>query len=144
MYRLIEADHYRNRRILVVGGGDSAVEAAMGLAQQTGNRVTLSYRRSEFIRIKERNARRMRECMRTGKVNVIFDSIPMEFRQDRVLLAVEGRLQILPNDFVWIFAGGAPPYEFLRKIGVGFGMRDMTIEAGADIRRSREVPSSPG
>src|SRR4029077_17501192 len=117
---------------LVVGGGDSAVEAAMGLAQQTGNQVTLSYRRSEFIRIKERNAQRMRECMRTGKVNVIFDSIPMEFRQDRVLLAVGGRLQILPNDFVWIFAGGAPPYEFLRKIGVGFEMRDMTIEAGAD------------
>jgi thioredoxin reductase len=128
----------------VVGGGDSAVEAAMGLAQQTGNQVTLSYRRSEFIRIKERNAQRMRECTRTGKVNVIFDSIPMEFRQDRVLLAVGGRLQILPNDFVWIFAGGAPPYEFLRKIGVGFGMRDMTIEAGADIRRSQEVPSSPG
>ncbi len=143
MYRLIEADHYRNQRILVVGGGDSAVEAAMGLAQQTGNQVKLSYRRSEFIRIKERNAQRMRECMRTGKVEVIFDSIPLEFRPDRVLLAVGETLQILRNDFVWIFAGGTPPYEFLRKIGVGLGMRDLTIEAGNDIRRSQEVHSTP-
>jgi len=142
MYRLIEADHYRNKRILVVGGGDSAVEAAMGLAEQAGNQVTLSYRRSEFVRIKERNAQRMRECSRTGKIKVMFDSIPLEFRSDRILLAVGGKLQILPNDFVWIFAGGAPPYEFLRKIGVGFGMRDMTVEAGDDMRRSKQVPST--
>jgi thioredoxin reductase (NADPH) len=141
MYRLIEADHYRNKRILVVGGGDSAVEAALGLAEQAGNVVTLSYRRHEFIRIKERNAQRMRECVRTGKIKVIFDSMPLEFRSDRILLVVGGKLQILPNDFVWIFAGGAPPYEFLRKIGVGFGMRDMTIEAGDDMRRSQEVPA---
>jgi thioredoxin reductase (NADPH) len=72
----------------------------------------------------------------------MFDSIPLEFRSDRILLAVGGKLQILPNDFVWIFAGGAPPYEFLRKIGVGFGMRDMTVEAGDDMRRSKQVPST--
>src|SRR5581483_2814911 len=56
MYRLIEADHYVNKKILVVGGGDSAVEAAMGLANQSGNQVTLSYRQPQFSRIKERNA----------------------------------------------------------------------------------------
>jgi hypothetical protein len=48
-------------------------------------------------------------------------------------------LQILPNDFVWIFAGGAPPYEFLRKIGVGFGMREMAVEAEDNMRRSQEA-----
>ena len=57
MYRLIEADHYINKKILVVGGGDSAVEAAMGLANQTGNQVTLSYRSERFSRIKERNSK---------------------------------------------------------------------------------------
>jgi thioredoxin reductase (NADPH) len=127
MYRLIEADHYTNKRILIVGGGDSAVEAAMGLAQQTGNQVTLSYRRQEFLRIKERNAQRMGECMRTAKIRVIFDSIPVEFRPDCAILAVRGKLRILPNDFVWIFAGGIPPYDFLKKIGIGFGMRDITF-----------------
>jgi thioredoxin reductase (NADPH) len=130
MYRLIEADHYRNKRILVVGGGDSAVEAAMGLAQQPGNQVTLSYRRQEFIRIKERNARHMAECVRAGKISVVFDSLPVEFSSDSVVLSVRGKLQRIPNDFVWIFAGGTPPHDFLKKIGVGFGMHDLTLEGG--------------
>ncbi|MGA8763084.1 MAG: NAD(P)-binding domain-containing protein [Candidatus Sulfotelmatobacter sp.] len=130
MYRLIEADHYRNKKILVVGGGDSAVEAALGLAQQTGNQVTLSYRRQEFVRIKERNAQRMRECLHSGKVNIIFNSKPMEFTQDRVILEVGGAMKAISNDFVWIFAGGTPPYDFLKKIGVEFGMRNMVFETG--------------
>ena len=71
MYRLIEADHYVNKRILVVGGGDSAVEAAMGLAHQVGNKVTLSYRQPQFSRIKERNAQRIADCMKSGKVEVL-------------------------------------------------------------------------
>jgi thioredoxin reductase (NADPH) len=121
MYRLIEADHYHDHRILVVGGGDSAVEAAVGLAHQPGNRVTMSYRRSEFTRIKERNAKRIQECMRSGMINVVFNSMPVEFTQDSAALNSGGKLQILPNDFVWIFAGGTPPYDFLKKIGVGFG-----------------------
>lgn len=138
MYRLIEADQYRNKRILIVGGGDSAIEAALALAQQDGNRVTLSYRKQHFYRIKERNAQRIGECQRTGKIDVVFNSVPMEFRQDQVILAVGGRLQVLSNDLVWIFAGGTPPYDFLKKIGVRFGMHDMTVEAGADMRRSRQ------
>src|SRR5229473_1164663 len=73
MYRLIEADHYVNKRILVVGGGDSAIEAAMGLAHQVGNQVTLSYRKDAFTRIKERNSQRIQECMRKGKLKVIFN-----------------------------------------------------------------------
>ena len=68
MYRLIEADHYINKKILVVGGGDSAVEAAMGLACQTGNQVTLAYRSERFSRIKERNANRIEDFMRSGQV----------------------------------------------------------------------------
>jgi hypothetical protein len=51
---------------------------------------------------------------------------------------VGGRLQVLSNDLVWIFAGGTPPYDFLKKIGVRFGMHDMTVEAGADIRRLQQ------
>ncbi|MGH9712839.1 MAG: NAD(P)-binding domain-containing protein [Candidatus Acidiferrales bacterium] len=126
MYRLIEADHYINKRILVVGGGDSAIEAAMGLAHQVGNRVTLSYRKESFTRIKERNSQRVADCMRTGKVNVVFNSNPVEFKQNSVILDVNGVSQEIPNDYVWIFAGGEPPNAFLKKIGVGFGVRDMT------------------
>jgi thioredoxin reductase (NADPH) len=102
------------------------VEAAMGLAHQVGNTVTLSYRQSAFSRIKDRNAQRIEECIRKGKVKVLFDSNPVEFRADSVLLEVNGAQQSLPNDYVWIFAGGEPPTAFLKKIGVGFGERDLT------------------
>jgi thioredoxin reductase/Pyruvate/2-oxoacid:ferredoxin oxidoreductase delta subunit len=134
MYRLIEADHYTNKRILVVGGGDSAVEAAMGLGHQVGNQVTLSYRKEAFSRLKERNVQRIEESVRKGKLKVIFNSAPVEFRGNSVVLEVNARTQEIPNDYVWIFAGGEPPTAFLKKIGVGFGMRDMTSEAGKEAR----------
>ena len=136
MYRLIEADHYINKNILVVGGGDSAIEAAMGLGHQKGNRVTLSYRKEAFSRIKERNAKRIDECVRTGKVNVIFNSNPLEFKEHSVILDVRGELQEIPNDFVWIFAGGTPPNDFLKKIGVEFGMLDLTLEASKEAKQA--------
>src|SRR6185436_19701880 len=75
MYRLIEADHYINKRILVVGGGDSAVEAAMGLGRQGGNQVTLSYRKDAFSRLKDRNSKRLEESVRNGSVKVLLRSI---------------------------------------------------------------------
>jgi len=135
MYRLIEADHYVNKNILVVGGGDSAIEAAMGLANQSGNKVTLSYRQERFSRIKERNTKRIEDCIRSGKVKVLFKSSPVEFTQDTVILIVDGSVQEIPNDFVWVFAGGTPPNDFLRKIGVEFGMRDMTLEASNEAQQ---------
>lgn len=138
MYRLIEADHYVNKQILVVGGGDSAVEAAMGLAFQVGNKVTLSYRQSAFGRIKERNAKRVEDSVRKGKLNVIFNSNPVEFTETSVVLDVNGTRQEIPNDFVWIFAGGTPPNDFLKKIGVTFGMKDMAVEVRDEARRAAD------
>jgi thioredoxin reductase (NADPH) len=128
MYRLIETDHYVNKHILVVGGGDSAVEAAMGLAHQVGNRVTLSYRQEGFTRLKTRNEQRIAEATQKGKLHVIFNSNPVEFKDRTVILDVEGKLREIPNDFVWIFAGGQPPTTFLKKIGVRVGLRDLTTE----------------
>jgi thioredoxin reductase len=139
MYRLIEADHYVNKKILVVGGGDSAVEAAMGLAHQVGNTVTLSYRQTAFSRIKDRNAQRVQECIKKGKLKVIFNSSPLEFTQDSVVLEVNGARQTLPNDFVWIFAGGEPPTAFLKKIGIGFGPRDLTAEGAVEVQESKRA-----
>src|SRR5579863_3366750 len=126
LYRLIEADHYINNNILVVGGGDSAVEAAMGLAHQPGNKVTLSYRKSEFSRLKDRNTKRIQESMQKGKVNVIFNSMPVEFKPNSVILDVNGKSQEIPNDFVWIFAGGIPPTEFLKATWIAFGAMDVS------------------
>ena len=137
MYRLIEADHYINKKILVVGGGDSAIEAAMGLGHQVGNQVTLSYRKEAFSRIKERNSQRIEECIRKGTVKVLFNSSPVEFKEHSVSLEVAGKTQELPNDYVWIFAGGEPPTAFLKKIGVGFGMQDLTATASKEAKDAR-------
>jgi thioredoxin reductase (NADPH) len=136
MYRLIEADHYINKKILVIGGGDSAVEAAMGLANQAGNQVTLSYRSERFSRIKERNAKRIEDCMKSGKIRALFNSNPIEFKPESVIIDVAGKPQEIPNDFVWIFAGGTPPTAFLKKIGVGFGSRDVTLEASKAAKQA--------
>jgi len=139
MYRLIEADHYINKKILVVGGGDSAIEAAMGLGHQVGNQVTLSYRKEAFTRIKERNAQRIQESVRKGKVNVIFNSAPVEFKENSVVLEVDGKNQEIPNDFVWIFAGGEPPTAFLKKIGIGFGVQDLTATGSKEAKSAKEA-----
>ncbi len=136
MYRLIEADHYINKKILVIGGGDSAVEAAMGLASQSGNQVTLSYRSERFTRIKERNTKRIEEFVRSGKLKVLFNSNPVEFKPESVILDVAGTRQEAANDFVWIFAGGNPPNAFLQKIGVSLGARDMTREASKEAKQA--------
>lgn len=144
MYRLIEADHYTNKKILVVGGGDSAIEAAMGLALQRGNTVTLSYRKPSFTRIKDRNAKRIDEFIRSGKVNAIFNSAPAEIKETSVVLDIEGQSREIPNDFVWIFAGGMPANDFLKKIGIRFGMRDMTIEATKEAQEGHLDRHSAG
>ena len=138
MYRLIEADHYVNKKILVVGGGDSAVEAAMGLANQAGNKVTLCYRSAQFSRIKERNAKRIEDCTRSGKIEVLFETNPKEFKPESVVLDVKGEVREIPNDYVWIFAGGIPPFDFLKKIGIQFGLRDMTLEASNEAKQQAQ------
>ena len=141
LYRLIEADHYTHKNILIVGGGDSAVEAAMGLAHQAGNKVTLSYRKSEFSRLKDRNAKRIDEYIRTGKLDVLFNSIPTEFRVGSVLIEAAGETVELPNDFVWIFAGGTPPSDFLKAAGVAFGSTSPTTTSASEAGQNRNVPT---
>jgi len=134
MYRLIEADHYINKQILIVGGGDSAVEAAMGLARQRGNQVTLSYRKDAFSRLKDRNVKRIEEAVKSSQLTILFQSAPVEVKEHTVELEVNGQRQEIPNDFVWVFAGGEPPNDFLKKIGVTFGTLDVTAEAGREAR----------
>jgi thioredoxin reductase (NADPH) len=93
----------------------------MGLARQKGNRVTLSYRSGEFSRLKDRNLKRMQEHMRSHTIDVIFNSMPTEFRAGSVLLQSGEATRELANDYVWIFAGGTSPTGFLKSAGVEVG-----------------------
>jgi thioredoxin reductase len=136
MYGLIETEAYTQSRILVVGGGDSAIEAAMGLAHQKGNKVTLSYRRDAFSRLKERNEKRIQECIRKGMIEVLYTSNPVEVRAKSVVIEVKGQTREIANDWVWIFAGGTPPTELLASAGITLGQRDLTREAHEEARRA--------
>jgi putative YpdA family bacillithiol system oxidoreductase len=129
MYHLVDAASYQGKRILVVGGGDSAVEAALGLALQRGNRVALSYRREAFSRLKKRNEDQVGDAIRRRRLEVLFQSRPVAVREASVVLEVAGQSRELPNDYVWVFAGGTPPAEFLERIGVAVGAQ--AVAAGA-------------
>ena len=121
MYRLIDAESYRDQKLLVVGGGDSAVEAAIGLAQQPGNQVTLSYRREKLVRIKKKNEDRLAPLLASGRIRTAFGSQVVEIAPDRVRLKTGDEVRDLPNDYVFVFAGGEPPFDFLKACGVRFG-----------------------
>ena len=114
----------------------------MGLAHQVGNQVTLSYRQERFSRIKERNVKRLDDCIRSGKIKVLFNSAPVEFKPESAVLKVQDRMQEIANDFVWIFAGGTPPNHFLRKIGVEFGTKDVTVEASTEAKQTIHLANS--
>ncbi|MEZ4650001.1 MAG: NAD(P)-binding domain-containing protein [Candidatus Eisenbacteria bacterium] len=121
LYQLLDAKSYGGRRVLVVGGGDSAVEAAMALAKQSGTQVTISYRKDQFARIKKRNQDRLDPLLAAGRIKPLYSSQVLAIGSDRVRLAVpEGELD-LPNDDVFVLIGGDPPYPFLRGIGIRFG-----------------------
>lgn len=117
-YRLLEPEDITGKNILVVGGGDSAVESAMLLSDN--NNVTLSYRKPHFQRIKPKNKERIEEAIQQNRVNMRFDTNLKEINKDEVILiSSENNKEInLENDLVYIFAGGELPTQFLQKIGL--------------------------
>ncbi len=122
MYRLMDAEGYRGQKILVVGGGDSAVEAAVGLTRQPGNEVVFSYRREKLVRIKKKNESAFAEALASGRLRPLFSSQPLEIGPVSVRLRIgESETVEMENDYVFVFAGGVPPFGLLKKLGIRFG-----------------------
>jgi thioredoxin reductase (NADPH) len=116
-YRLLEPEDIHGKDILVVGGGDSAIESALILADH--NNVTLSYRNDVFQRIKPKNNERINEAIVQKEIDVLFSSNVLEIKENEVLLTdKDGKIIILKNDMVYIFAGGELPTQFLEKSGI--------------------------
>ncbi len=119
-YRLMDPEAYAGQRVLVVGGGDSAVEAAVSLSDVEGTQVSLSYRRERVFRIKPGNEQRLTKAIDQGKVQPLFGSKVMSIEQEGVLLEVNGEEKTLPVDAVFIMIGGELPIDFLKKVGIAF------------------------
>ncbi len=122
-YRLLEPNQYQNRRLLVVGGGDSAVEAALSLSREPGTKVTLSYRQTAFSRVKEANRERIARAIDDGSVDVLFESQVSRIENDIVQIDRKGDTVEIPNDYVFVFVGGELPTPFLRKLGIEINMK---------------------
>jgi thioredoxin reductase (NADPH) len=131
LYDIVEMEAFEGQRMLVVGGGDSAVESALGLANQPGPTVTLSYRGAEFGRVKERNREKIDAAVAAGKVELLLESQVKEIRRDVVVLEHLGTLRLLPNDGVVVRIGGEAPYPFLQRIGVRIVKKELAIEPEA-------------
>lgn len=123
-YSLLDAHSYQMRRILVVGGGDTAVEAALALAEQPGNEVCLSYRKQAFFRIRKRNQDRIEQALQEQRLQVLYGSQVQAIQQHSVQLSVESGARTetldLPNDEVFVMVGGVTPIDLLERSGVSF------------------------
>ncbi len=117
-YRLLEPEDISGKDIMVIGGGDSAIESALLLADQ--NKVTISYRSDVFSRIKVKNREKITEANASGLVKVLFNTSPKSINKHSVTLttASSGEELEIKNDLVYIFAGGELPIQFLQKAGI--------------------------
>lgn len=120
VYRLIDPEQYKGQKVLVVGGGDSALEAAIAISEQPDSSVILSYRGDVFGRVKVKNRQRLEEAERSGKLKVALNSNVLSIHPDSIVLETEGQEEQLPNDAVIISAGGILPTDLLKKVGIEF------------------------
>ena len=118
VYRLVDPEQYKGQDVLVVGGGDSALEAAASVAENGGRQVTLSYRGDAFSRAKPRNRERVAVAARSGRLQVLLESQVRRIETASVVLDFQGRALELANDAVIVSVGGILPAEFLQKVGV--------------------------
>jgi thioredoxin reductase (NADPH) len=118
VYRLIDPEQYRGQQVIVVGGGDSALEAAASIAELGDTSVILSYRGDAFQRAKQRNRQRVDQASAKGQLKVLLNSQIREIRTDSVLLQQSGQEMQVANDAVIVSAGGILPNDFLKSIGI--------------------------
>jgi thioredoxin reductase (NADPH) len=131
-YRLLEPEIIKDKKIVVVGGGDSAIESALLLAEN--NKVTISYRSNAFSRIKPRNAESINEAIKSGLIDVKLNSKIVSIEKDSIHYTENDSKDILKmeNDLVYIFAGGELPTQFLKKMGI-----EITTKYGEAILKHR-------
>ncbi len=118
VYRLIDPEQYINQKVLIVGGGDSALEAALAIADVDGSEVSLSYRSASFSRAKAKNRDRIDDYSQQGKIKLYLSSNVSSITEDSVTLDCDGELVSIDNDAIIVNAGGILPTGFLKQIGI--------------------------
>lgn len=106
--------------MLVVGGGDSALEAAIAVSEQPGTTVILAYRGDAFARVKAKNRQRVEEQDSAGRLRVMLQTKVLSIQQKGVTLSCGKQQEELANDAIIVCAGGVLPTPLLQKVGIGF------------------------
>ncbi|MBL8747803.1 MAG: NAD(P)-binding domain-containing protein [Planctomycetes bacterium] len=127
-YALLDAASYENRNVLVVGGGDSAAETALALAEQKGNSVAIAYRQDAFFRLRTKNRERLEARIAEGRIEALLSTEVVSIGANSVELVQHGgggkvALQLLADD-VFVMAGGTAPFAQLEKSGISFDPAD--------------------
>ncbi len=118
VYRLIDPEQYRGQHVLVVGGGDAALEAACAVAEQPDTVVTLSHRSGSFNRAKLKNRDRVADAQKSGQLNVLLNSSVQRVGSTDVDIEQDGELHTLENNVVIGCVGGILPTPFLESVGI--------------------------
>jgi thioredoxin reductase len=129
-YDVVEMEAFGGARVVVVGGGDSAIESALGIAAQPNSEVILSYRKGEFSRAKERNVEKLVEAESEGRLSVWRESEVKAVRPDEIDIEYGGDIHTIANDWLVIRIGGVAPYDFLREIGIAIVHKDVPLVGG--------------
>ena len=117
-YNLVDPEQYRNQRVLVVGGGNSALEAANSIADEPGTNVILSYRGKAYSQATDNNIHKITEHAAAGRIKVLLESEVRSIHPDSVEIHHRGKVQRIKNDAVIICAGGVLPTPMLKKFGI--------------------------
>jgi len=136
-YLLLHPEQYAGKKVLVVGGGDSALEIAQMVSAEQGTEVSISYRAPAFGRAKQRNKDNIEKLIKDGKVNAIMSSTVVSIHPDKVELDVNGARTEIANDYVVVNVGGVLPTEFLKGLGVS-----IQRHVGQKIEKSKKEPAS--
>ena len=118
VYRLIDPEQYIDQKVMIVGGGDSALEAALAIADERGSEVSLSYRSDGFSRARAKNRDRIEQYSKQGKIKLYLPSNLTRIDECEVTLEHQGKKIKVANDAVIINAGGILPSGFLKQIGI--------------------------
>lgn len=120
VYRLVDAEQYQSRRVLVVGGGDSALEAAVQLSEQPGTTVRLAYRSAAFNRVKAKNRHALDSAAAAGRITLHLNTEVDNIDVGHVVLRTDDCMQTVGNDDVIVCAGGVLPTPLLQAMGIAF------------------------
>ena len=118
IYNLMDPAEFAGKHVLIVGGGDSALEAALSIAEEQDSQVTISYRSDSFSRAKQKNQDKIAEAVKKGTINLILPSTVKLIEKENVILNVGEKEETIKNDGIIVCAGGILPTPFLKQIGI--------------------------